>query len=134
MTAEVKHAAGFRTARARVGGLGASHTGSHGFIVERVTSIALVPLCLWAAWAAVTVAPTGYEGAVAFLRSPWHAALAVLLVAVGLRHAAIGMRVIVEDYVQHHGARIAWLLVNSAVAWIATAVAVVSILKVAFSA
>ena len=53
----------FKTPLKRARGLGASHSGVGGFIAERVTSIALVPLCLWAVWAAMAVAPTGYAGA-----------------------------------------------------------------------
>jgi succinate dehydrogenase / fumarate reductase, membrane anchor subunit len=122
------------TPRHRVLGLGASHTGSASFIGERISSIALVPLGLWAAWAAVAVAPGGYAGSVAFLHGPFNAAMAVLLVAVGLYHAHLGMRVIIEDYIGHHGRKLLLILLNLAVAWIFGAVGVVSILKVAFAA
>lgn len=122
----------YLTPRARVRGLGASRTGVGSFIAERVSSIALVPLCLWAVWAAVAVAPSGFEGAAAFLRNPLNATLAVLLVAISFQHTHLGMRVIVEDYIGGHGRKISLLLVNSAVALVGAAVAVVSILKVAF--
>ena len=124
----------FLTARHRVLGLGASHTGSAAFIGERLSSIALVPLGLWVVWAAVTVAPGGYAGAVAFLHGPFNAAMAVLLVAIGLYHAQLGMRVVIEDYIGDHGRKLALILLNLAVAWIFAAVGVVSILKVAFAA
>ena len=122
----------FKTPLKRARGLGAAHSGVGGFIAERATSVALVPLCLWAVWAAATVAPTGYAGAVAFLHSPVQATLAVLLVAVGFHHTSLGMRVILEDYVEDHHARLVWLLVNSGVAWLGGALAAISILKVAF--
>ena len=127
-------APGFKTALGRTRGLGASHTGVGGFIVERTTSVALVFLCLWAVWAMVAVAPGGYAGAVAFLHNPINATLAILLVAIGFQHTHVGMRVIIEDYVPGHSARLACLLLNSAVALVGGALGVVALLKVAVSA
>jgi succinate dehydrogenase / fumarate reductase membrane anchor subunit len=120
-----------RTALARARGLGAAHHGVGHFITERATSIALVPLCLWAVWAALKIAPGGADGAAAFLASPVNAVLAVLLVVVAARHTQIGMQVIIEDYVDHTGTRVSLLLANTGVAWLAAALAVFSILKVA---
>jgi succinate dehydrogenase / fumarate reductase membrane anchor subunit len=120
-----------RTPLARARGLGAAHHGVNHFIVERATSVALVPLCLWAVWAALKVAPLGYEGAVAFLASPLNAVLAILLVVVSARHTSVGMRVVIEDYIDRTSTRMALLLVNTGVAWLAAAIAVFSILKVA---
>ncbi len=127
-------ARGYRTALSRTRGLGASHSGVGAFITERVTSVALVFLCLWAVWAMVATAPGGYAGAVAFLHNPIEATLAVLLVAIGFQHTHLGMRVIIEDYVPGHSARLACLLLNSAVALAGGALGVVALLKVAVSA
>ena len=120
-----------RTDLARARGLGAAHHGVGHFIVERATSVALVPLCIWAVWAALKIAPLGYDGAVLFLASPVNAVLAILLVLVGARHTSIGMRVVIEDYVDNTTARIACLLLNTGVAGLAAAITVFSILKVA---
>lgn len=120
-----------RTNLGRARGLGSAHHGVSGFIMERATSVALVPLCLWAVWAALKIAPGGYDGAVAFLASPVNAVLAVLLVLVSAQHMSGGMRVVIEDYIERRPSRIALLLLNSGIAWLAAAIAVFSILKVA---
>jgi succinate dehydrogenase / fumarate reductase membrane anchor subunit len=120
-----------RTALARARGLGAAHHGVNHFIVERATSVALVPLCLWAVWAALKIAPLSYEGVVAFIASPLNAVLAILLITISARHTSIGMRVIIEDYIDRTPTRIALLLLNTGLAWLAAALAVFSILKVA---
>ena len=127
-------APGHRSPLGRVRGLGSAHTGVGSFISERVTSVALVFLCLWAVWAMVAVAPGGYAGAVAFLHNPVEATLAILLVAIGFQHTHLGMRVIIEDYVHAPGAKLAVLLLNSAVALVGGALGVVALLKVAVSA
>jgi succinate dehydrogenase / fumarate reductase membrane anchor subunit len=121
----------YRTALSRARGLGSAKEGVHRFIGERATAIALVPLSLWAVYAVLRVAPIGYEGAVDLLQSPLNAVLAALLIAVSCAHMEMGMRVIVEDYIHKPGAKIALLLLNAGVCWLAGALGVFSILKVA---
>ena len=120
-----------RTDMARARGLGAAHHGVNHFIIARATSVALVPLCLWAVWAALKIAPSGYDGAVQLLASPLNAVLAILLVLIAARHTSVGMRVIVEDYIDVKTTRVALLLLNTGIAGLAAAIAVFSILKVA---
>ncbi len=121
----------YRTPRSRVRGYGSAHSGATRFMAERVTGIALVPLCLWAIWGAVRVGPRGYLGAVDFLQSPFNAVMAVLLIAVSCRHMQMGMQVIVEDYVHARRGKYTALLLNAAVCWLAMALGVFAVLKVA---
>jgi succinate dehydrogenase / fumarate reductase membrane anchor subunit len=128
MTASANH---YRTALSRARGLGSAKDGVSRFIAERATAIALVPLSLWAVYATLRIAVVGYDGAVALLASPVNAVLAILLVIVSCAHMEMGVRVIVEDYVHKHGSKVALLLLNAAVCWLAGALGVFSILKVA---
>jgi succinate dehydrogenase / fumarate reductase membrane anchor subunit len=123
----------FRTALSRARGLGSAKEGVNRFIAERATAIALVPLSLWAVYAALRVAPVGYEGAVALLQSPFNAVMAVLLIAVSAAHMEMGMRVIIEDYIHEHAPKIAALLANAGLCWLGGALGVFSVLKVAFA-
>ena len=122
----------FRTALGRARGLGSAHHGVSAFIVERSTSVALVPLCLWAVYAAIKVAPLGYESAVLMLRQPVNAIMSLLLVGVSFLHMRVGLRVVIEDYVHTPAAKILALLANSALCWLGWAIATFSILWVAF--
>ena len=121
----------FRTPLSRARGLGSAHHGASRFISERATSIALVPLSLWAVWAALAVAHSGYGGAVGFLQSPVNAVLAALTLFVSAYHMKLGMQVIIEDYIHVVRNKIMLLLLNSAVCWLAAALGVFAILKVA---
>ncbi len=122
----------YRTPLARARGLGSAKHGSGHWIVERVTSIALVPLSLWAVCSGLTLAQVGYEGAVAWMRAPINAVLAVLLLAVGFAHLKAGVRVIIEDYMHVPMTRNIALLANLFVCALAAALAIFCILKVAF--
>ncbi len=121
----------YRTPLSRARGLGSAHDGVARFIAERATAIALAPLSLWAVYAAVRIAPGGYDGAVAFLQSPVNAVLAALLVGVSSSHMEMGMRVIVEDYIHKPSTKIVLLLLNSGLCWLFAATGVFCILKVA---
>ena len=123
----------YRTPLSRARGLGSAKSGVNRFIAERATSIALVPLSLWAVYAALKISQAGYVGAIAMLQSPVNAALAVLLIACSCAHMQMGMAVIIEDYIHKHVSKIALLLLSAGVCWLAGAVGVLSILKVAFS-
>ncbi len=121
----------YRTALGRARGLGSAKHGVGHFIAERVTSVALVPLVLWAVWSGIVLARGGYGGARAWIASPINAVLVVLLVVAGFYHMQIGMRVIVEDYIHKPRSKAVLLLANAFVCWAGTALTVICLLKVA---
>jgi succinate dehydrogenase / fumarate reductase membrane anchor subunit len=125
---------GFKTDHNRARGLGAAKHGASHWLMERITSIALAPLSVWAVFAIVHIAPTGYEGAKAWLGHPLNAVLSSLLLAVGFQHMHAGMRVIIEDYIYAHFAKSALLLANLFVCVLAAALAIFAVLKVALTA
>ena len=125
--------AGYRTSLGRARGLGAAKHGVGQFITERVTAIALVPLVLWGIWSAITVARGGYEGAIAWITHPLNAVLLAITLVVGFWHMQVGMRVIVEDYVDRPLNRTVLLLLNLFVCVLFGALAVFAVLKVALT-
>ena len=123
-----------RSPLSRARGLGSSHHGVSSFIFERVTGIALVPLSLWAVYGAIKVAPLGYDNAVLLLRHPLNALLSLLLVAASFAHMRVGLRVVIEDYLEKPFTKVVALLANSAVCWLGWAVSTFASLWVAFGA
>lgn len=123
----------YRTPLGRARGLGSAKHGVGHWISERVSSVALIFLVLWAIWAGFTLAPAGYEGAVAWLASPVNTVLTVLLLVVGFWHMCSGMRVVVEDYIHTPIAKSVLLLLNLFACVAIGALAVFSVLKVALS-
>lgn len=83
----------------RARGLGSARSGLHHWVVQRATSVLLVFLVPWALYAVMSLAGTGHEEARTFIARPWNATLAVLFVATLLYHAALGLQVVIEDYV-----------------------------------
>jgi succinate dehydrogenase / fumarate reductase membrane anchor subunit len=124
----------FRTALGRARGLGSAKHGVGHFIGQRVSAVALLALTLWGVASALSVAGGGYDGARTWLASPVNATLLSLLIIVGVYHAGLGLRTIIEDYIERPVTKAGLLVLNAFVGWGAAALAVVSILKVTFGA
>lgn len=87
-------------------GLGAAGHGTGHWLAQRASALALVPLTLWFVAALANDAATDLASLSAWLTSPINAILMILLLIAAFHHAALGLRVMAEDYV-HSRARFA---------------------------
>ena len=74
------------------------HHGAGEWLAERGTSLVLIPLTLWAAYAAYSIAGGGFDAAVAFARMPLNAGLIGLTMLISVWHMYMGVKVIIDDY------------------------------------
>jgi len=124
----------YRTDISRARGLGSARHGAGHWLSERITSLALIPLGLWSVYSVLHLAAIGYEGAVDWLDSPINAVLLVLTLAITFLHMHNGMRVIIEDYIEHKPSRLFWILLSAGVSLLAASISIFSVLKVALGA
>ena len=124
----------FRTAKARVTGLGAAHGGTHHWWTQRLSSIALVPLTLLFIVPFAQVVGEGHAAVTALYAHPFHAIVAALFLAVTFHHLAQGLQVVVEDYVHHRGWRTGLLIGNALFCAAAGFAGVFAVLKIAVTA
>ena len=124
----------YRTDLSRARGLGAARHGAAHWLSERLTSIALIPLGLWGVYSVLNLARIGYAGAVDWLQSPVNAVLLVLTLGISFLHMHNGMRVILEDYIEHKPSRFLWILLSGAVSLLGAALSIFAVLKVALAA
>jgi succinate dehydrogenase / fumarate reductase membrane anchor subunit len=122
-----------RSPLGRARGMGSAKHGVGHFIAQRVTAIALLLLLLWGAAAAVGLAHGDFGTASEFLHSPVNAALASLLAFAAFWHMQLGMRTIIEDYIQKAGTKAVLLVLNIFVGWLGGALTILAILKVALA-
>ncbi len=83
----------------RVLGLGSAKDGTHHFIVQRVTALALIPLSIWTICLALALVRADYLQARAIVRHPFAAVWLIAFVVVAFWHAQLGLQVVIEDYV-----------------------------------
>jgi succinate dehydrogenase / fumarate reductase membrane anchor subunit len=83
----------------RTRGLGSTREGVGQWWMQRVTAVALVPLTLWFAASLIACAGSGYGAFILWLRTPFTPVLMVLLLIALFYHMALGLQVVVEDYV-----------------------------------
>lgn len=121
-----------RTPLGRARGLGSAKGGTHHWWMQRLTSVALLPLVIWFIVAMIGRLGADHGAISAWLASPLTAVLMILFVVAMFHHAQLGLQVVVEDYVHSEGAKFA-ILTTIKLSSIALAVAAVfAILKVAF--
>jgi succinate dehydrogenase / fumarate reductase membrane anchor subunit len=121
-----------RSPLGRAIGLGSAKEGVEHWWAQRMTSVALVPLAVW--FVATLVAHLGadHADAVAWLQQPLTAVAMALLVVATFAHMALGIQVVIEDYVHHEAAKIASLIAVRLAAWALGAAALFAVLRVAF--
>jgi succinate dehydrogenase / fumarate reductase membrane anchor subunit len=91
--------------------LGSAKTGTTHWWTQRVTAIALVPLTLWFVAGLIARAGHGHAAVITWLESPLAAILTVLLLIALFQHMALGLQVVIEDYVHSSRAKLLALLV-----------------------
>jgi succinate dehydrogenase / fumarate reductase membrane anchor subunit len=88
-----------RSSLAQAIGLGSAKEGVGHWWAQRVSAVALIPLTLW--FFASIIAHTGsdYATFIEWLKSPLASVLMTLNLIAIFYHAALGLKVVIEDYV-----------------------------------
>jgi succinate dehydrogenase / fumarate reductase membrane anchor subunit len=121
-----------RTPLARAIGLGFAKEGVGLWWAERVSAVALVPLTLW--FVASIIAHTGsdYATFIVWLKMPLTAILVILLLIALFYHTALGLQVVIEDYV-HSGAKFAAVIAVRLGCFALAIAGALATLRIAFS-
>ncbi|TAN07669.1 MAG: succinate dehydrogenase, hydrophobic membrane anchor protein [Rhodanobacteraceae bacterium] len=90
---------GLRTPLKVARGNGSSKTGVHHWWLQRVTAVALIPLSIWFLFLVGGLLHAGYPMVLAAIAQPVHAIFLIVLSACLFWHGALGLQVIIEDYV-----------------------------------
>ena len=114
----------------KVQGLGSAHSGVKHFWRTGVTSAALIPLTIWFAYAVLRLAGGTMIDTLTFFQHPLNAVLMAVFILITLYHSALGLQMVIDDYVPAPGARIALLLLSRAFALAVGATCIVALLRI----
>ena len=123
-----------RSQLGRVRGLGSAKSGVHHWKTERITALALVPLTVWFVIAVLGQLGSPLPVMAAWAGSPINTALLLALIAMTFQHTALGLQVVVEDYVHTAGPREAIVLLIKGACLLLGLMAAVAVLKLAVAA
>ncbi len=124
----------FRTPLKVVKGLGAAKAGTGHWINQRVTAIALIPLViLFMCMLMTIVSADSYDDIANKLANPFWATALIAFILVGFYHGALGMQVIIEDYVHSEKMKMLLLVLLRLAAGFLAIMGVLSVLLIATS-
>ena len=106
------------------------HHGAGEWATERVALLLLMPLGLWVASSAFTLAGADYEAVMAWFASPLNAILAAVTAMVFFGFASLAWKVIIEDYIPA-ASRSPLILVSNLVFLVLAAASVFFIVRLA---
>ena len=122
-----------RSPLSRAMGLGSAKEGVEHWWAQRVTALALVPLTVWFVIAVIELAGADRALFVEWVRHPLPAVLLVLLLIATFYHGALGLQVVIEDYVEREWARLASLLVMRLLCVLFAVRGILAVLKLALA-
>jgi len=124
-----------RSPLSRARGLGSAKDGVHHFWVQRLSAVALVPLALWLVFSIANLSSfgTGYAAVKHWVSAPSVAVTLALFLGTALYHSALGIQVVIEDYVHGEAAKLTALVLSKFLHVIVAAAGIFAVLKVALA-
>jgi succinate dehydrogenase / fumarate reductase membrane anchor subunit len=89
----------YRSPLANVRGLGSAKSGTSHWWMQRVTAVALVPLSFWLIKFLDLSLTAPFQETIAWLTLPLNTVFIVALILAVFYHAALGLQVVIEDYI-----------------------------------
>lgn len=123
-----------RSPMGRVLGLGSAKEGVSHWWMQRVSAVALVVLGLWFASSLLRLGDLSHAVVLAWIAMPLNAVLLSLFIGAAVYHSHLGVQVVVEDYVTHHGMKIVAMLLLTFLHIVLAALGIFSVLRIAFGA
>ena len=120
-----------RSPLGRAAWLGSAKEGVEHWWRERVTAIALVPLTLWFVASIIAHGGSDYSVLVTWLKTPFATLMMVLLLIAVFYHTALGLQVVIEDYV-HSAVKIPALVAMRLGCLVCAVAGILAMLQIAF--
>ena len=123
-----------RSPLGRALGLGSAKEGVEHWWRQRITALALVPLTLWFVVALIGLVGADRQALVGWMHSPMPAVLMVLLIVATFYHLALGLQVVIEDYIHGEAVKLGTIIVMRLLCLVFVVRGILAVLKLALGA
>jgi succinate dehydrogenase / fumarate reductase, membrane anchor subunit len=123
-----------RSPLGRAIGLGSAKEGVDHWWAQRVSAVALIVLGLWFVASLAALAGADRATVVAWLHGPLAAILTILTLAAVFYHNALGLQVVIEDWVQAEGVKIGAVVLVRLICLALAVAGIFAVLRIAFGA
>jgi len=104
-------------------------TGSHHWLAQKISAIALIPLILWLVFSFVQIAEDPQSYLPVFFAYPLNAVMGILLITTSLYHGSLGLRVVFEDYISNKTKMHFYIMLVNFISILTSVAAVVAIIR-----
>jgi len=120
----------YRSPLAKVRGLGSAKSGTSHWWMQRVTAVALIPLSYWLITFLNLSFHAPYQEIVAWFIVPVNTVCIIAWMLAAFYHAALGLQVVIEDYVADEGIKIIVVWTVNISFFMLTLVALVAVFRI----
>lgn len=113
---------------------GAARDGVSHWWAQRVTALALAPLCVWLTASLLRLPMRNHAIVTAWIGGGLHPVLLVLITLTATWHAWLGLQVVIEDYVPQARYRVTLLLLSTFTNALLAATGTYAVLRIALRA
>lgn len=113
-------------------GLGSAKEGVEHWWAQRVSAVALIVLGLWFVASLIAHLGSDHAAAVRWLHAPATAILMILTLGAVFYHGALGLQVVIEDYVHSEWIKLSSLVAMRLVALGLAVAGIFAVLRIAF--
>ena len=123
-----------RTPLKNARGLGSARHGTHHFVIQRITAIALLVLVIYFVALLISLLGADYATARAAVAEPVNAILLSTFLIAMFWHGQLGMQVVIEDYVHPPGKAMVFQVVVIFVCVLAAVASIFAVVRIALGA
>lgn len=120
----------YKTPLGKVLGLGSAKTGSHHWWMQRITAISLIPLTFWMVAFIKQLGNADYSQISAWMSEPLNSLLAISFILAAFYHAALGLQVVIEDYIHSEKYKITAIWTMKLTFLVLALAAILSVLRI----
>ena len=108
-----------------------NHELSH-WKLQRISAILIIPLIFWFLYSALTTMSKNYSETIEWVSNPIHSSLLIILLAGIFYHSAMGLQVVIEDYISNIKLRTIFLNISRSALLALAIISISSVLKILF--